>query len=277
MIIPAYNAAAYLEEAVESAVRQAYAPVEIVVVDDGSTDATPEILHSYRTAGKIIHIRQDNKGLAAARNAGIRASSGEYVAFLDADDLFLPEKIALQAAYLDAHPACDVSYCGLWHFYEDDPDRLLQLDYEYPSGDAVFPALLRKNFVNPLSVVMRRTAFERFGMFDETFRRSEDWELWVRLAHQGARFDYLPERLAKYRMRRGSMSYGSESEVERKRTALSIFTRLSARMDSKERGRYGMFFVVLRHKARFWHARCAELFPFLHAIRFYLQKRRLLA
>lgn len=274
VIIPAYNAARYIASAIDSALAQAYPAVEIIVVDDGSTDATPIILHPYWQAGKIIYIRQENKGLAAARNAGIEVSSGNYIALLDADDLFLPEKLERQVAYLDAHPDCGISYCGLWHFNDVAPEKMLTLDYTYYSGADVFPALLKKNFINPLSVVIRRSVFKTVGYFEESLRHSEDWDFWVRAAYAGIRFNYLSEPLAKYRMSTSSLSYNSLDEVERKRTSLTIFVRLAARMTSQERVQYGMPLVILRHRLRLWYAYLAAYVPIFNMLRRFLQKRR---
>src|SRR3989344_3204500 len=103
VIIPAYNAGHYLGEAIESALAQTYPAVEIIVVDDDSTDNTQEIAHWYSAERNIIYIHQENKGLSAARNAGIHAAQGEYIALLDSDDIFLPSKIERQVAYLESH------------------------------------------------------------------------------------------------------------------------------------------------------------------------------
>lgn len=275
VVIPAYNAARYIASAIDSALAQTYSAVEIIVVDDGSTDATPTILHPYWQAGKIIYIRQENKGLAVARNAGIKASSGDYIALLDADDLFLPEKLERQAAYLDAHPDCGVSYCGLWHFDDAAPEKLLKLNYAYYSGAEVFPALLKKNFINPLSVVMRRSILEIVGYFDESMRSSEDWEFWIRAAYKGIRFDFLPDELAHYRMWSGSLSSGVISQVMQKKTALSIFTHLSARMSDEERRQYDMRYVIMRHRLRLWYALCAMYVPFLNKAKLVFRGLRL--
>lgn len=275
VIIPAYNAAPYVAAAVDSALAQTYAPVEVVVTDDGSTDGTAEILRPYREAGKITYIYQKNAGLSSARNTGIRASHGEYIALLDSDDLFLPDKIERQIGYLEAHPACGISYCGIAHFYEEDPERMLNLKYEYYSGADFFPALLWKNFVNPLSVVARRSVFETIGFFDEDLKRSEDWDFWIRAAYAGIRFDYLPEVLARYRMRRGSMSYGAASDVARKETALGIFIRLRERMTPAERARYPIARVVWFHRLKLWYALAARYMPFLGRLQMFRQKRRL--
>lgn len=275
VIIPAYNAAPYIAAAVDSALAQTYVPVEVVVTDDGSTDGTAEILRPYREAGKITYIYQKNAGLSSARNTGIRACRGEYVALLDSDDLFLPEKIARQVAYLEAHPTCGISYCGIAHFHEESPEKMLRLDYTYYSGADVFPRLLWKNFINPLSVVARRSVFEKIGYFDEDLKRSEDLDFWIRATHGGIRFDYLPDVLAQYRMRKGSMSYGAASDVARKETTLSIFTGLRDRMTPAERERYSMGTVLAFYRLKLFCARMARLMPFLGRLQTLRQKMKL--
>ena len=275
VIIPAYNAAPYVVAAVDSALAQTYAPVEIVVVDDGSTDGTAEVLRPYREAGTITYIYQKNAGLSSARNTGIRAARGDYVALLDSDDLFLPEKLLRQIGYLEVHPACGISYCAIAHFHEEEPSHMLNLDYAYYSGADVFSALLWKNFINPLSVVLRRSVFDIIGYFDENLKRSEDWDFWIRAAHAGIRFDYLPEVLAQYRMRKGSMSYGAASDVARKETTLGIFTRLRDRMAPAERARYPMVRVVWFHYLKLWYARAARYVPFLGSFQMLRQKAKL--
>ena len=187
IIIPAWNAERYVREAVDSALAQTHPNCEVIVVDDGSTDGTEGVLRSYRDAGRIHYIRQANKGLAGARNAGIRAAAGEYVAFLDSDDIFLPEKVAKQLRALAEHPDCAACYSDLIHFTDMEPRTFFHHRYQYPSGDILVP-LLHRQFLNPLSLVVRKDVFERFGYFDETYRRSEDWELWLRWAHAGIRY-----------------------------------------------------------------------------------------
>ena len=275
IIIPAYNAARYLSEAVNSALHQTYSDVEIIVVDDGSTDNIKDIARPYREAGKIQYIYQENKGLSAARNTGIRAARGEYIAFLDSDDLFLPDKLEKQVRYLEEHPACDICYCNLKHFYEEEPDRMLQLQYRYYSGADAFPHLLWKNFINPLSVVLRRSVFDHYGYFNESMRRSEDWDMWVRAAYRGARFDFLPEALARYRMRRGSLSYAAESEIQRKQMTLAFFKRLRNSMPPADRMRYRMNAVIAYHWLKFLYAHCASVFFPLRMLQQWRQEQQL--
>jgi teichuronic acid biosynthesis glycosyltransferase TuaG len=275
IIIPTYNATSYIEEAVGSALNQTYKNIEVVIVDDGSTDGTRSVLDPYIKEKKIIYVRQDNKGLAGARNTGMRAAHGEFIALLDSDDMFLPNKIERQVGYLIDHPECGVSYCNIAHFYEEEPEKLLKLSYEYYSGDEVFPQLLQENFINPLTVVLRRSAIDQVGLFDESYKRSEDWEYWVRLAYRGVRFCYVPEVLAKYRMRKTSLSYNWMSEVERKEKEVDIFASLSQKMSSAERKKYQMGRTVFIHRVKLWYARCGDYLPPLRWFHQWRQKKRL--
>jgi glycosyltransferase involved in cell wall biosynthesis len=265
IIIPTWNTASYVREAVDSALAQTYQNCEVIVVDDGSTDNTKAVLGPYISAKRITYMYQANTGLSGARNTGIKASHGEFIALLDSDDVFLPEKIAEQVAYLTEHPACDVSYCNLFHFW-DGEQALLRLNYEYYSGDDVLPHLLHMNFIAPLSVVLRRSVIERFGMFDENLKRSEDLEFWLRLAHGGARFEFLPKRLAKLRMRKTANLQGVESQPKVKETMLEVLERVSATMTPEERARVDMRKYQKRYRlnlglAYLMNARTAEAKP----------------
>src|ERR1035437_9168643 len=102
VIIPAYNSAAYLEDAIQGVMAQTFRDIEIIVINDGSTDQTGNIMSAY--ANQVVYIRQKNQGPSAARNRGINQANGKYVAFLDADDLYWPDKMSLQVGYLEAHP-----------------------------------------------------------------------------------------------------------------------------------------------------------------------------
>jgi len=275
IIIPAYNVASYVRDAIDSALAQTYKNIEIVVVNDGSTDATAEVLEPYRESGKIIYIFQKNRGLSGARNTGIRVAKGEFVALLDSDDIFLPEKIEKQVGYLLAHPDYDVCYCDVWHFRDDAPEKMLKLNYAYYSSDAVFPNLLKKNFILPLSMVMRRSAIVRAGLFDETYRRSEDWECWVRLAYRGSKFYFLPEILGKCRIHPGSLSHGWSVKAGEKETTLRIFETLRQKMSPEERRRYHMNRVVFRHRLKLWCTYFGNYIPPLQWLYRWLQQNRL--
>lgn len=252
IIIPSYNADRYVREAVRSALVQTYPNFEVIVVDDGSTDRTRAILAPFVAAGKVRYFHQENKGLAGARNAGIRAATGKYIAFLDSDDVFLPDKIRRQAEALEAHPDHGACYSDIIHFTDTEPRRYFHHRYRYPSGD-IFAPLLRRQFVNPLAVVLRRDLFDRYGYFDETMRRSEDWEFWLRIARAGVKFYYLDAPLAHYRMRAAGNLSDLKSEPQMKVKNLELFTRLGEGLSPAERRQYrfGAILETLRRKAAF--------------------------
>lgn len=237
IIIPTYNAEDYIKEAVDSTLRQIYKNIEVIVVDDGSTDNTRNVLEPYIVAGKIRYIYQNNKGLAGARNTGIKNSKGVYIALLDADDLFLPEKIAEQVKVLETNRDFGVCYSDILHFTDSEPRRFYHHRYRYPSGD-IFEELLHRQFINPLAVIARREIFEKYGYFDENLRRSEDWDLWLKLARAEVKFYYLDKPLAHYRVRTVGNLSSIESEPEMKEKNLEVFSRLGKSLNEREWRKY---------------------------------------
>ncbi|HUT04561.1 MAG TPA: glycosyltransferase [bacterium] len=199
IIIAVYNSEQYVARAIESALNQTMKEVEVIVADDGSSDGTPGVLRRYE--GQIKIIRQENKGPSAARNAGIKASQGKYICFLDSDDWFLPHKCELQARYLDKHP--DVGLCY-------GPGRLVNgQTHEMVSNlsaNVLEGLALRCPFLVNCPMV-RREYLEKVGYFDEELRCSEDWDLWVRLYTAGCRFGSSgPGAVATSTLRQGSLS-----------------------------------------------------------------------
>lgn len=251
IIIPTFNAEPYLRGAIDSALAQTYGNCEIIVIDDGSTDATKEAVRPYVASGRIKYVFQQNAGLSGARNRGIREAQGNYIALLDADDFFLPEKMERQVDYLESHPDCDISYCDLYHFREDRSERLLKLQYRYYSGDEVLPHLVRKNFIAPLAVVLRKSVFDRFGYFDEALRRSEDLEFWIRVAGKGGKICFLPEILGKLRMRVSGNLQDTKSQSVMKTINLDILDRVANEMSEDEKRKYklGYYRAVCAYKA----------------------------
>ncbi len=239
IIIPAWNAGRYIKEAIDSAIDQTYKNIEIIVVDDGSTDNTKDVIAPFIESHKIKYIYQENKGLSGARNTGIKNSNGEYIALLDSDDIFLPDKIKEQVTQLEEFPNCDVSYCDLYHFWDNDPERLLKLNYKYYSGSEVFPNLLARSFIAPVTVVFRKNVFEKFGYFDENIRQfAEDIEFWLRISYRGANIFFLPKILAKLRLRKEGNIQSNQPMM--KITALKVIANLSEKMSPAEKERYGM-------------------------------------
>lgn len=202
VIIPTFNATCTIAKAVESVLAQTFRDLEIIVVDDGSTDDTAAIAAAYRD--RIIYIYQENQERAAARNRGLAEASGEYVAFLDADDLWAPAKLERQVAVLDAHPEVLVVYSQATVIDGAGRPRLSGYRPRTLGSGPDEPAfmldrLVLSNCVPMSTSVARLTAVRESGGFDVRFRYPEDWDLWLRLASRG-RFTFLAEPLASYRV-----------------------------------------------------------------------------
>lgn len=195
VIIPAYNCARYLPAAIESVLQQTYPAIEIVVVDDGSTDETPEVLLRYP---RVMAIRQSNGGLSHARNQGIRRCRGEFVALLDGDDIWPETKLSDQVAFMQKHPEIGVLFGDARRFADNgwtEPTLFTRysLDAAFFGSDylVVDPVkkLLPMNFIPVGTALVRKRCLFEAGLFDENFRRVEDWDIWFRIALQ-AQFAY---------------------------------------------------------------------------------------
>ncbi len=203
VIIPTYNRAQMVCEAVDSVLAQTLKDVEIIVVDDGSDDGTGEVLQE-RYGERIRYFYQENQGRSVARNRGVRASSGPYLLFLDSDDLLLPDALRQQTEFLDAHPEVDVVYSD--GYYCDATGRPIQrISLERPSvpeGKLLEVMVLHNIVVATHSAMVRRRALDRLGYpyFDETLRGTEDGYFWLCLAAQGSRFASLSVLTCKYRL-----------------------------------------------------------------------------
>jgi glycosyltransferase involved in cell wall biosynthesis len=204
IIIPTYNYARFIAEAVASVHSQSYSNWEIIVVDDGSTDNTEEVVQRIAAADpRISYLRQDNARQAAARNYGIRQAQGSYFQFLDADDLIEPQKLAQQVAFLEQHPDVDITYCGVRYFSSEGAGELL-LSRQYSSwedsgawmpeisgqGKQVLLALLRNNIMVVNAPLIRREVIDRVGFFDVDLTPVEDWEYLIRCAAEGVVFSF---------------------------------------------------------------------------------------
>jgi GT2 family glycosyltransferase len=194
VVIPAYNAAGHIAGAVESVLRQDFDAFDVVVVNDGSpdTDALEQVLAPYRD--RIRYLVQPNGGPSAARNLGIASAGGEFVAFLDSDDAWLPAFLSVMVGMLRQDPGLGAAYANAW--IEDDAGVRLGtfMDSAPSSGPVTFMSLLRwECSVITSGTVARRQALVDAGLFDPEFRRSEDFHLWSRLLHRGWRMTYARE------------------------------------------------------------------------------------
>lgn len=206
VITPVYNTAALLVEAIASVRRQTASGVEMIVVDDGSEDAA-ELERIVAGFGDSIRLlRQPNRGPSAARNHGLRHAAGEFIVFLDSDDLLLPRYVERQLGFLAAHPDIAVVYCDAELFGAGVAPGVRFLDQCPSSGEVTFTSLVEQRCTVLTTVMARRSALEAVGGYDETLRSSEDFELWLRLVKGGFRIDYQRELLARHRIRAGSLT-----------------------------------------------------------------------
>ena len=224
IVVPAYNAARTLPETLDSLLLQTETDFEIIVVDDGSTDETADVVARYQRDPRVHLVRQANRGLAGARNSGIAAAKGEYIGFCDADDLWLPGKLAAHVRHLDVSPDVGLSFSGA---------RLIDVKSQ-PTGVCQKPRLinvsaahvLKRNPVgNGSAAVMRRAALrdlahrpdfetKRAWVFDETFRQSEDIECWLRLAlTTDWQIEGVPGLLTEYRVNNAGLSAALDRQL----------------------------------------------------------------
>ena len=178
VIIPTYNRGWIIKEAIDSVLAQDYTEFELIVVDDGSTDHTSDVLDSYGDDIKVLF--QKNKGVSAARNRGIAEASGKFIAFLDSDDLWLPQKLTVQIEFFNQTPdalICQTEEVWIRNGLRVNPKKR----HKKPSG-MIFNPSLELCLVSPSAVMIRRSLFGRVGKFDETLPACEDYDLWLRIS-----------------------------------------------------------------------------------------------
>ncbi len=206
VIIPAYNQAQYLGDAIQSVLDQSYNDYEIIVIDDGSTDSTPAVAAQF--SEQIRYIRQENQGLAGARNTGIRAARGKLIGLLDSDDQWLPTFLETMVSLAEAHPQAAVYYCDAQCMDADGntlPQTLGASTTPVDTPEAMYQTLLRANFIIPSATVLRQSVIAGVGLFDQQLRSCEDWDLWLRILPD---YEFIgsPEHLLRYRIHGSSLS-----------------------------------------------------------------------
>ncbi|TLS53472.1 glycosyltransferase [Paenibacillus antri] len=179
VVIPTYNRERYIARAIRSVLNQTCDDYELIVVDDGSTDRTGKIVRSF--GRQVRYIRQRNRGPSEARNAGIRAAKGRFIAFLDSDDRFLPKKLEENKSFLERHPDCKFLYS--WYYDVRGGRKRLRKGKEYEDLDRFRYRLYRRDFtIRTSTAVVRRDCFDKIGLFHPKYRYSQDWDMWLRLA-----------------------------------------------------------------------------------------------
>lgn len=207
VIIPTYNRERVIAQTLQSVLDQEYPALEVLVCDDGSTDATVAIAQEFGAPVQILPLEKNSGLPAVGRNRGMRAATGEYIAFLDSDDLWLPGKLFKQRAWFRAHPGC-----GMVHSYVelmDDDNQMLGIRHEGQMPDEVdlLPALLQHCFISISSVMVAREVLEKIGFMSEDpfYRAREDYEWFLRVARD-CQIGLIPEVLARYRKSPTSIS-----------------------------------------------------------------------
>ncbi len=205
VIIPTYNAAEYLPEAIESVLAQTFKDYELIVVDDGSTDGTESVVKKF--GDRIRYFRQENRGPGAAKNLGIRNSRGPLLATLDADDKWVPHKLQAQYEYMKAHPEAGMVNANVSTFDEKgivtyEVDGTLRKTYQ----GWVFDRLIIQNFIASGTVMFRKECLDKVGLFPENYMISEDWHLWLRIAKEYP-VGYINEPLGLYRWQEKSLTW----------------------------------------------------------------------
>ena len=206
-VITAYNSEAFIAEAISSVLEQTHPVDEIVVVDDGSTDQTRMIVESFAPQG-VRYVYQENGGPGAARNTGIQATSGEIIAFLDADDVWLKDKTKRQHAYLSEHPEVALVSGFAWWWDVIDDDRFISGEVPKSIASLRQDILVHNKIGNPSRVMLRRSVLADVGVFDPTIRWGQDWDLWIRIV---SRYDaaILSEPVIEYRWHEKNLSHTS--------------------------------------------------------------------
>jgi hypothetical protein len=256
VIVPVYNQRRFLKGTVACIEGQNWPAVEAIYVDDGSTDGTGTMLDEL-AGGRAKVIHQENGGLSAARNTGLRHATGEFVQFLDADDLLSENKLAHHAEYLAGHPGVDLVSCEVSYFRES-------LRYRRPAEavqpfDDLLPALLGVNRFQPNSPMVRRSALSRVGLFDERMRACEDWDFWLRCAAAGLEAVFVPGARAYYRLHRGQMSGDPMRMLTGAATVLERARRIAAERGDRPEDVFALLVSHTTWRLRARTAGCDEV------------------
>ena len=250
VIIPAYNIAPYIAETLESVFAQTFTGYEVIVVNDGSPD-TKDFETALRPyLDRIVYLKQENGGASVARNTGLKAARGEFVAFLDGDDLWLPNYLDEQMKFIQTR-GCDLA-CADAIFFGDESKNgatymTAWMNDAPDSGDFNFLDLVdAKRSVVTSGVVARRQSIIEIGLFDKELRRAQDFDLWLRLACSGHRLSYQRKALLKYRRREDSLSGGL---INSHRRELTIFDKIEHSYDLSAEQRTAVAEIIRKRRA----------------------------
>ncbi len=276
VIVPSYNMERFLADAVKSVLRQTWKSLELIIVNDGSSDRTGDVADRFALDdARVRVVHKSNGGLSSARNAGFEVARGEFVCFLDADDVFLPDKLENQVAFIRLFPSCVLVYSD--HYVGDGALTPMFLRSRRPPSVPMQELLVYRNWFAPFSALLRARVVREVAGFDERLTSSEDWDFWIRASRCGA-FAYLPGPVGVYRIHPGQMHHDhfrmrrNQEEVVRKH-----FTRGSAEWRVAEAcgawvdahfhwGRREYVRMASRLGACVWHARSRRMLKNIAAL-----------
>lgn len=235
VIIPTHNRATLLPRALDSVYAQQRIgeqfDLEVIVVDDASTDTTPSVVQQSYPATRYIQLTQ-NRGVSGARNAGLTASQGAFVAFLDDDDVWLPHRLQVQLPVLERHPEAGAVYSQVYYPSSRNPvEKMKYPNLSHARSGQIFTSLLEGNFMAVHSVLVRRDAFEKTGYFDERLSSYEDWDMWLRLSFHFP-FLFVPDVVAVYNVSMDGLWQGQSSASTEENTTRVIEKALHMLSDS---------------------------------------------
>lgn len=238
IIIPVYNCEKYIEEAINSAINQSYNNYEVLVVDDGSTDNTPQTLEKYKNS--VTLLRQEKSGQASALNNGIRKATGEYIALLDSDDVCMPDRISKQAKYLDNNSDIALVYSNLCQI--DSNGSIIR---EISTKKFRHIQLLQNNYFARSSAMIRRKCLNTVGAFDEENSGNDDWDMWVRLSELYPMAG-IDEVLIKYRIHDHNTSANRPNRMNFER-----YTKMRLRINKYIRCDKPLWLLVMVYRSKF--------------------------
>ncbi len=205
VIIPVYNSEKFIKETIESVLNQTYKDFEIIIIDDGSSDNSLKCVESFMKGTDIKVMKQNNSGPSSARNLGIKSALGKYRAFLDSDDIMMPDRLELQVRALEEDRNIGLVYTDLMTFNESGIVYNSKKRYITPHSGSVLNRLLVENFITTSTVMVRKECLDNVGYFDEKLKHSEDYKMWLKIAMK-YKIGYVDLPLVKYRYHENSLS-----------------------------------------------------------------------
>lgn len=236
IVMCAYNAAPFIADTLRSVMAQTFQDFEVIVVNDGSTDNTEDVIASFPSAAQqLIYLKQENKGPAAARNTGLQKARGRYVAILDSDDIWMPTYLETMVSLMQSNPTVDLYYPNAIFFGGTHLDGLIYQEFRPSSEPVTLEKFLKRECHVFISCIFKREILDQVGLFDERLRGSEDFDLWLRMLQHGYQFAFTREILVQYRAQPNSLSAGSAGFLQQVIAALRKFqSSAQATSDQKQ-------------------------------------------